>query len=233
MTAECDGDAASRAAKRTQPRAVATRRRILDSAIRLFAERGYPATGTRQIIAESGMTGGAFYHHFDTKEAVASAILTESNAKIHAAFRSADAGGRALESVIRGTFLVASLHVSDAGVRVSSQLIHTVGASSGAANRHYATWVDTLGAQFARGQGQGDVRADADPEVLARAIVCATYGAWAVASLTVHDRGVARQLTDLWDVLLQAILVSDAVPYFRSFLRRQSTGPSAPDGAPS
>ena len=58
-----------------QTRSVVTRRRILDSAIRLFAEQGYPATGTREIIAQSGMTGGAFYHHFGDKDSVAKAIL--------------------------------------------------------------------------------------------------------------------------------------------------------------
>ncbi|WP_161600650.1 TetR/AcrR family transcriptional regulator [Mycolicibacterium hodleri] len=231
MNAQMNGVTGTRATKRTQPRAVATRRRILDSAIRLFAEHGYTSTGTRQIIADSGMTGGAFYHHFETKNAVASAILAESSAKVHAAFLSADADGPALEAVIRGTFAVASLHVNDAGARVASQLMHTVGTSAGAATRYYSTWVNALGAQFARAQLQGDVRSDADPEVLGRSIVCAAYGAWAVASLTVDDPRITRQLTDLWEVLLPAILVAEAVPHFRDFLGAQSLTPRTSEAA--
>ena len=225
MNAPTSGVAGTQSAKRLQPRAVATRRLILDSAIRLFAEQGYSSTGVREIIAESGMTGGAFYHHFETKNAVASAILAESGAKVQAAFVSADVGGRAAETVIRGTFAVASLHVRDAGVRVSSQLLHTVGMSTGATDRYYSTWINALGAQFARAQSQGDVRRDADPGVLGRSIVCAAYGAWVVASLTIDGPRITRQLTDLWDMMLPAILVADRVPRFRDFLAEQGLRP--------
>ena len=227
MNAQLNDAAGTPSAKRPQPRAVATRRRLLDSAIRLFAEQGYSSTGVKQIIADSGMTGGAFYHHFETKNAVASAILAEAGAKVQSAFVSADLGGPAVEAVIRGTFAVASLHVRDAGVRVSSQLLHTVGISTGATARYYSTWVDALGAQFARAQSQGDVRSDADPGVLGRSIVCAAYGAWAVASLTVDGPRITRQLTDLWDMMLPAILVADRVPQFRDFLVEQGLRPQS------
>lgn len=46
------------------------RDRILRSAIRLFAERGYAATSTRQIVEEAGCTKPALYYHFGSKEAL-------------------------------------------------------------------------------------------------------------------------------------------------------------------
>jgi TetR/AcrR family transcriptional repressor of nem operon len=47
-----------------------TRQRILDSAARLFALRGFEAVSLDDLMTEAGLTRGAFYHHFRTKTQV-------------------------------------------------------------------------------------------------------------------------------------------------------------------
>jgi AcrR family transcriptional regulator len=54
----------------TQQRAEETRSHILDAAGELFAERGYDATSVADICAQAGVTKGAFYHHFESKQSV-------------------------------------------------------------------------------------------------------------------------------------------------------------------
>ena len=54
----------------TQLRGEETRSRILDAAGELFAEHGYDATSVADICARAGVTKGAFYHHFKSKQAV-------------------------------------------------------------------------------------------------------------------------------------------------------------------
>ncbi len=54
----------------TQQRGEETRSHILDVAGELFAGRGYDATSVADICARSGVTKGAFYHHFASKQAV-------------------------------------------------------------------------------------------------------------------------------------------------------------------
>src|SRR3990170_8711751 len=44
------------------------RDRIIDTALRLFYEQGYLATGINQIIAESQVAKATFYSHFSSKE---------------------------------------------------------------------------------------------------------------------------------------------------------------------
>jgi TetR/AcrR family transcriptional regulator, transcriptional repressor for nem operon len=44
-----------------------TRERILQVAERLMTEQGYSATPVDQVIAESGSSKGAFFHHFSSK----------------------------------------------------------------------------------------------------------------------------------------------------------------------
>jgi AcrR family transcriptional regulator len=47
-----------------------TRRRIVDVALRLFAEHGFEATTTRQIAAAAGVNAPALQYYFDNKEGV-------------------------------------------------------------------------------------------------------------------------------------------------------------------
>lgn len=47
-----------------------TRERLLDGALTLFAEKGYTATGTQEIIDAAGVTKPALYYYFVSKEAL-------------------------------------------------------------------------------------------------------------------------------------------------------------------
>src|SRR6266545_2014185 len=52
-----------------------TRERILDTAERLFADRGYAATSLRSIIAAAGVNLAAVHYHFRSKEALLDAVV--------------------------------------------------------------------------------------------------------------------------------------------------------------
>ena len=59
-----------------------TRRAILDRARQLFAEKGYAATATEEIICDLGITRGALYHQFKGKQAVFEAAVEEAYGEI-------------------------------------------------------------------------------------------------------------------------------------------------------
>ena len=52
----------------------ARRDELLDVAQRLFASNGYDGTSVNQIIAELGVSKGAFYHYFTSKEDLVEAL---------------------------------------------------------------------------------------------------------------------------------------------------------------
>jgi len=58
-----------------QQRSEETRSRILESAIKLFSTRGYNKASVDDICAEAGISKGAFYHHFESKQALFRALL--------------------------------------------------------------------------------------------------------------------------------------------------------------
>jgi AcrR family transcriptional regulator len=59
-----------------QERAEATRARLLSAAERCFARSGYDATSVAEVCAQAEVSKGAFYHHFDSKQAVFLELLT-------------------------------------------------------------------------------------------------------------------------------------------------------------
>ena len=61
---------------------VQTRARVVESARRLFNRHGFEQVTIDQVMASAGLTRGAFYHHFDSKDelyAAAVASFTSCN----------------------------------------------------------------------------------------------------------------------------------------------------------
>ena len=66
---------------KTTPKSLRTRRRILDAAMRLFAERGYHASSNADVAEAADLTRGAMLYHFPSREA----LVEAATAYIHAA----------------------------------------------------------------------------------------------------------------------------------------------------
>ena len=58
-----------------QQRSEETRSRIMDAAVRKFAIAGYDAASVDDICSEAGVSKGAFYHHFPSKQSVFLALM--------------------------------------------------------------------------------------------------------------------------------------------------------------
>ncbi|MEO1770757.1 TetR/AcrR family transcriptional regulator [Candidatus Enterococcus ferrettii] len=51
--------------------------KIIQAAFSLFASKGYDATSTQDIIELSGLSRGAMYHHFKSKEEILRSLMNE------------------------------------------------------------------------------------------------------------------------------------------------------------
>lgn len=76
----------------------ATRDRLIEIALRLFAEAGYEAASIEAVLRESGVSRGALYHHFPGKEALFEAVLEAVEADI--AHKIMEAGGGTTDPVM-------------------------------------------------------------------------------------------------------------------------------------
>jgi AcrR family transcriptional regulator len=69
----------SEAASSSRPEVRPARRRLLDTATRLFYEGGIHAVGIDRIIAEAGVAKATFYSHFPSKEALVVAYIEDQD----------------------------------------------------------------------------------------------------------------------------------------------------------
>lgn len=71
-----------------------TKDRILDSALTLFAEKGYDGVGVDLIAENAGIKGPSLYKHFKGKEDILAALIEQAESYYEANFGSEEHPGR-------------------------------------------------------------------------------------------------------------------------------------------
>jgi AcrR family transcriptional regulator len=76
-----------------------TRRAIIDTAARLFRERGFSDTTTRELGEAVGIRGPSIYHHFETKQDLLFGVCRESLRRLDQAMAQLPADGTPEERI--------------------------------------------------------------------------------------------------------------------------------------
>ncbi|MCA1409096.1 TetR family transcriptional regulator [Ensifer sp. IC3342] len=113
-----------------------TRKRIIDVASRRFRKDGASATGLAGIMAEAGLTNGAFYAHFESKEALLREALVNTLADQSARSKQDCGGGRGIEGAIRGYLNKSHLERSEEGCP-SAALLPEIGRQPQSTRKAY------------------------------------------------------------------------------------------------
>ncbi|WP_167100010.1 TetR/AcrR family transcriptional regulator [Mycobacterium sp. DL592] len=202
-----------------QARAEATRRRIIDAAVELFIEPGYGETGLAEILARADVTKGAFYYHFESKEAVAAAIIDESVRRVSKASSAVIASSApALENIIRSTFIVADVKATDPLVAVGKQLARSLTQISDHGPKAFVDLTTLFVGQVRAAVDQGDLVADLDADEVGAAVWAAVLGSHLLSDATGEQ--LPALLERAWRVLLGGIVGAESLPYFRDFVTR-------------
>lgn len=202
-----------------QVRAEVTRQRIVDAAAELFGEPGYGDTGLAEILHRAEVTKGAFYYHFDTKEAVASAIIDDSFATItEAAGAVIESSSPALENIIRATFVVANIMATDPTVRVGKQLAQSLNQVSDRGPKAFVEWTTLFVGQVRAAVTSGDLRDDLDPDDVSETIWATVLGSHLLSDAVGDD--LYARLARSWRILVGGIAPQGSLPYFRDFVAR-------------
>ena len=164
----------------TQRRGEETRLRILDAAEECFARHGYDATGVAEICRGAGVSKGAFYHHFSSKQALFLELLEHWLAGVDAQLGTARAGA---STVPEGLLQMAGM-VQPAFREASGRLPFFLEFWNRAA-REPATWQATIApyrqyrdifcSMVEMGIAEGTLR-PVDPGVAAQVIVALGVG---------------------------------------------------------
>src|SRR5881392_479875 len=79
----------------------ATRQRILEAAGRRFKQDGIEGAGVAAVMSDAGLTNGAFYGHFRSKEDLVANVLADQLRAQRRSFDAQPAGRAGIEAFIR------------------------------------------------------------------------------------------------------------------------------------
>lgn len=79
--------------KKTAAQSAETKKDIVSSARRLFAEKGFAGATTREIAHAAGLTEGAFFHHFKDKRALLTTVVEQVQSEFAAQVFQSGASG--------------------------------------------------------------------------------------------------------------------------------------------
>ncbi|WP_210085511.1 TetR/AcrR family transcriptional regulator [Mycobacterium sp. OAE908] len=206
-----------------QARSEVTRRKIIDAAVSLFNDIGYSNVGLGDIVEHAGLTKGALYHHFSSKEALAAAIIDEGSDILLKTFQSISRSpAPALESIIHGVLVVVEMANADKLVRMGAVLLRIFAKFSDVSTTNYGAWLAEMATQTRRAQSEGDLRADIDAQKAAEFIMSALLGAELVSNALSGGADALERVTETWELLLPAVASEQSLPYLREYLGRES-----------
>lgn len=189
-----------------QQRAVLTRGRVLIAAAEVFARTGFLAASMNDIVEAAGVTKGAVYFHFPSKEALAVAVVEEQFAQWPPLVAGIiEHSPDALTSIVALTYEVGSRFRDDvlitAGVRLSfeRELVHA------AMPTPFVGWVAILQDLFSQARREGHLRAGLVPAATARALVGGFFGIQHVSEVLTNRVDLESRLDEFWKVFLVGV----------------------------
>ena len=159
-----------------------TRERLLQAAFREVRRSGFQSAGINTILAATNVTKGALYHHFDSKEALGYAIVDEVIAKLvrDRWLLPLLSDGQPIDILIG---IVRRLPTRPADVRESCPLLNLAQEMSPLneqfrkrLERLFLAWQEGIATLLRKGQSQGTVRRDLNPEETASFLVAMVEG---------------------------------------------------------
>ncbi|MQS35642.1 ScbR family autoregulator-binding transcription factor [Streptomyces katsurahamanus] len=194
-----------------QERGERSKRSILEAAASVLDERGYDAASTTEILARTGLTRGALYHHFPSKEAIAAAMVAaQSEALV------VPEGAVKLQSVIDLSLEYARRLQSDPVLRASVRLTVEQTSFTNPGRTPYQQSVEALLGLFREAERQGETLPGLDLEEVTQFIVGAFTGVQLMSQVFSRREDLMDRVSAMWRLLLPGIATPGLLPRLRT-----------------
>lgn len=186
-----------------QERAEQTRKAILDAAASRFDAVGFLGASLSDILAEAGVTKGALYFHFRSKEELADALIREQFSVWDPL---ADIDNPGLQTAIDLTQNMGHSLRSDVRVRAGIRLVIEQGSFVTPAANAYKQWIDTVHGLLLAAKAAGDVRKDVNAHDLAQYVVASFTGSQLSSQVLTGRTDLHERITFMWQTILNAVV---------------------------
>ncbi|MER7898966.1 ScbR family autoregulator-binding transcription factor [Streptomyces sp. NPDC096046] len=186
--------------KLQQDRAVRTRETIIRGAAEVFDEYGFNGASISRIMKRAGVSQGAMYFHFKSKEDLARAVM---NAQPDTIVPRLDAHG--LQRIVDMTFVWAWQIQRDVLLRAGVRLTNEQEGTSVRDARPYQEWAQILEMTLRQAQEAGEVVESADVRQLSEFLVSACTGMQMYANAVSGRRDLPERAVAMWRILLPGV----------------------------
>ena len=186
-----------------QERAERTRTAILDAAAQVFDEGGFFGAKLSEILQRAGVTKGALYFHFQSKEEIAQAIIAEQFGVWDPI---SEIGTNGVQAVIDLTHAMARSLQRDVRVRASIRLVIEQGTFATPARGAYQRWIDVVEACLVHARDKGDLKADVSTNDVATYVIGSFTGVQVSSEVLTGRADVVQRVTNMWRFLLPGIV---------------------------
>ena len=190
-----------------QERAVRTREAVVRAAAEAFADAGFLATSMADIFARAGVTKGALYFHFTSKEELAFAIIDaeeQAAGELIESVMSTDSPP--LQKLIDISFRWAHLIQSNPVVQAGLRMIIEQGTYSRPMPLPYNAWQELSAQLLTQAQERGELERSVDVRNMAEFIVSSFTGAQIVSQVVSGHKDLVQRVERMWQLLLKGIL---------------------------
>ncbi|MFF3247091.1 ScbR family autoregulator-binding transcription factor [Streptomyces sp. NPDC002870] len=186
-----------------QDRAIRTRRTILTAAARVFEQRGYQAATISEILTTAGVTKGALYFHFPSKEDLAEGVIRAQDHQLPIPDRACKVQ-QLVDTVVLHAYRLQTDPLVRAGVRLSlDQQAQGLDRSG-----PFLRWSEVGTELLHKAQAQGELMPHVVPADTADVLVGAFAGVQAMSQAVSNYQDLPRRVT----ALLRHVLPSAVVP---------------------
>lgn len=192
-------------------RAEITRQAILDGAAVAFDLGGFEGTSLSDVVRNAGVTKGALYFHFPSKEALARTLMDEQNV-VAERVPATDAPG--LQTVIDLTHQMAHGLRTDVRIRAGIRLVIEFGSFTHPDPTPYDAWIDTCRSCLTPAQQRGDINPSLNVQDLSTLLVGAFTGIQVTSHVRTRREDLHTRVTDLWNFLLPTIVPPQRIALF-------------------
>lgn len=202
-----------------QDRAERTRLVVLEAAAEVFLGEGYANAALAEVIERSGVTKGALYFHFSSKEDLAREVLDAGHARLWAVSQAQRGTRPAIEELITLSRVTLDAAERDRVISAMLRLYREIGDFRGNEQNLVLAWQGDVAALLAQAAAEGDVVVEDTAEVAAL-LVGAVAGTWMVAEAGGALKELPRRLERLWYHLLPSLVEPSTVDFLRQYAAR-------------
>lgn len=189
-----------------QERAVQTRMQILDAAAQIFDERGYGGTSVKDVADRVGMTKGAVYFHYPTKEALTVAVVEAHYDRWPALLEAVQNEGLGpLDTVVELLDRTAQAFQGDVVVQGAARLQMEQPLPDGVLPQPYVGWIGLLEQLLAEAEEAGELRAGVSPAMAARTLVSAFFGSQHISARLSRRADLVQRWGEARDLIFAAM----------------------------